>query len=426
MTEGEREGDGTKPSRGARLRAGITRNVFALGLVSFFTDISSEMIVPLRSIFLVTILQTPLPVAGLIAGIAESTASIFKIVSGRLADRVERRKPLMLFGYGLSNAVKPLLSLVTSWPAALSLIFLDRAGKGLRSSPRDAMLADSTPPGYMGKAFGFHRSMDTMGAAIGPLFAALILLWTAQDIRAVFAWTVVPGIVAVIILLLFVRGQRQVQKPVEGAEPIADAGTEPNLPPIAGLGVRFWMFTGIATLFALGNSADDFLFLRTAGLEQSLFVVPLIYFGYNVVYAALATPLGALSDRWGRLPVLISGYAAFALVYAGWAVATQAWNTWVLFLIYGIYTAATEGIARAFVIDIVPRSLRGSALGWFSGVTGLAALPANVLAGWLWVAGGPSATFWFGAFIAVVSATLMLAWLPWLRRGFPRSRAEIT
>jgi MFS family permease len=276
----------------------------------------------------------------------------------------------------------------------------------------------------MGKAFGFHRSMDTLGAAIGPLLAAFILWWTVQDIRAVFAWTVVPGVIAVIILLLFVRGQRRVQHPEVATEELAEAPSERGLPPVAGLGVRFWMFTGIATLFALGNSADDFLFLRTAGLEQSLFVVPLIYFGYNVVYALLATPLGALSDRWGRLPVLISGYAAFALVYAGWASATQAWNTWVLFLIYGIYTAATEGIGRAFVTDLVPRSLRGTALGWFGGVTGLAALPANVLAGWLWVAGGPSATFWFGAFMALLSVALMLAWLPWLRRGFPARRGE--
>ncbi|MEO6457407.1 MAG: MFS transporter [Chloroflexia bacterium] len=424
MRDGAQEDDVIRPRRGERLRAGITRNVFVLGLVSFFTDISSEMIVPLRSIFLVTILQTPLPVAGLIAGIAESTASILKIVSGRLADRPESRKPLMLFGYGLSNAVKPLLALVTTWPAALSLIFLDRAGKGLRSSPRDAMLADSTPPGYIGKAFGFHRSMDTLGAAIGPLFAALILWWAAEDLRAVFAWTVVPGVLAVMILLLFVRGQRKAQETPHEASLISDVQPGGSLPGIAGLGVRFWMFTGIATLFALGNSADDFLFLRTAGLEQSLFVVPLIYFGYNVVYAALATPLGALSDRWGRLPVLISGYAAFALVYAGWAVATQAWNTWLLFLIYGIYAAATEGIARAFVTDLVPRSLRGSALGWFGGVTGLAALPSNVLAGWLWVAGGPSATFWFGAFMAAVSLALMVAWLPWLRRGFPERRVK--
>jgi len=418
MKGGAQEDDIVRPSRSERLRSGITRNVFVLGLVSFFTDISSEMIVPLRSIFLVTILQTPLPVAGLIAGIAESTASILKIVSGRLADRTESRKPLMLFGYGLSNAAKPLLALVTTWPAALSLIFLDRAGKGLRSSPRDAMLADSTPPGYIGKAFGFHRSMDTLGAAIGPLFAALILWWTVKDLRAVFAWTIVPGVLAVIILLLFVRGQSKVQGPPQEASLVPDVQPGRSLPGIAGLGVRFWMFTGIATLFALGNSADDFLFLRTAGLEQSLFVVPLIYFGYNVVYAALATPLGALSDRWGRLPVLISGYAAFALVYAGWAVATQAWNTWLLFLIYGIYAAATEGIARAFVIDLVPHSLRGSALGWFGGVTGLAALPSNVLAGWLWVAGGSSATFWFGAFMAALSLALMVAWLPWLRRGF--------
>jgi MFS family permease len=395
--------------------AGISRNVLVLGLVSFFTDVSSEMIVPVRILFLVFVLRTPLPIAGLIEGLAESTASLLKIVSGRMADRVSRRKPLIIFGYSASNLSKPLLAVASSWPIALVIIFVDRVGKGVRGSPRDAMMADSTPREYMGKAFGFHRSMDTLGAAVGPLLAYIILLLTTNDIRAVFGWTAVPGVLAVIALLVFLRepkGRAAV------AEEVQTPKVETVRPRIAAsaLGTRFWMFTAVSAVFALGNSSDAFIFLRTAGLESSVAVVPLLYFGYNLVYAVLATPLGVLSDRWGRLPVLMMGYAAFALVYTGWAVATQAWNAWALFLVYGVYAAATEGVAKAFVTDIVPRAARGSALGWFNGVTGFAALPANVIGGWLWSVAGAPATFTYGAWISGISLALMIVWLPWLRR----------
>jgi MFS family permease len=398
--------------------AGISRNVLVLGLVSFFTDVSSEMIIPIRILFFVVILRTPLPVAGLIEGVAESTASLLKIISGRISDRASSRKPLILFGYSASNLAKPLIALVTSWPLALILVFVDRVGKGVRGSPRDAMMADSTERRYMGKAFGFHRSMDTLGAAMGPLFTYLILLWTNNDLRAVFGWTAIPGVLAVIVILLFLRERKP--KPLEGVVEQPQPAKEVEAPrprvPASALGTRFWMFTAIYAVFALGNSSDAFIFLRTAELEQSVALVPLIYFGYNIVYALLATPLGALSDRFGRLPVLMSGFVAFGLVYLGWAVATQGWNAWALFLIYGIYAAATEGVGKAYVTDLVPREARGSALGWFNGVAGFMALPANVIGGWLWSVAGPSATFAYGAWIAAVSICLMLAWLPWLRR----------
>jgi MFS family permease len=406
----ERKGRGLRD----RLMAGISRNVIVLGLVSFFTDISSEMIIPVRILFLVIVLRTPLPIAGLIEGVAESTASLLKIVSGRMADRASRRKPLVLFGYSTSNLTKPLLALVTSWPAALLLIFLDRVGKGVRGSPRDAMMADSTPREYMGKAFGFHRSMDTLGAAVGPLLSYVILLLTSGDLRAVFGWTALPGVLAVVIILLFLRERRARTAVTEQVAAPPVATPRPHVPASA-LGTRFWMFAAISAVFALGNSSDAFIFLRTASLESSVAAVPLIYFGYNLVYALLATPLGALSDRWGRLPVLMTGYLAFGLVYAGWAFATQAWNAWALFLVYGVYAAATEGVAKAFVTDLVPKEARGSALGWFNGLTGFAALPANVVGGWLWSVAGAPATFVYGAWISGIALALMLAWLPWLR-----------
>lgn len=415
QTEPPAEESEAPPRRGPRWAQGITRNVFVMGLVSLFTDIASEMIVPVRSIFLANVLLTPMPIVGVIEGIAESTASLLKVVSGRLSDSVPRRKPLLVFGYGLSSVVKPLLALVTAWQAALAVLFADRVGKGVRSSPRDALLADSTPRRHMGKAFGFHRAMDTTGAAIGPLITALII-GMGGDLRTVFAWTALPGLVAVVVLVLFLRERGRPQSETAPAAEELTAPAASTLP----LGPRFWMFTAIATVFALGNTSDAFLFLRVVGLGEELVGVALVYFAFNIVYALLATPLGALSDRWGRLPVLIAGYAAFGLVYAGWAIATQSWNAWLLFIIYGVYTAATEGVARAFVTDLVPRERRGTALGWFTGLTGFSALPANLLGGWLWSAVGPQATFQWGAFMALISVALLAAWMPWLRRGYAR------
>jgi MFS family permease len=413
-----------------RLREGISRNVFVLGVVSFFTDVASEMIVPIRSLFLYTLLLTPAPIVGLIEGLAEAASSLLKVASGVASDRVGARKPFILFGYSLSGLVKPFLALVSGWLPALLIIFGDRVGKGVRTSPRDALLADSTEPRYMGKAFGFHRSLDSLGAAIGPLLTALILTLSNNDYRAVFAWTAIPGALSVLVILLFLREKtkdtlRQGPGTRDQGSGVEDQGSEieirnPQSAIRVPLGPRFWMFTAIATLFALGNSSDAFVFLRANSLGESLVGVALIYAAYNIVYALLATPLGALSDRWGRLPVLISGYVAFGLVYAGWALATQSWNAWVLFIVYGIYTAATEGVARAFVTDLVPVAARGAALGWFNGLTGLAALPANLIGGWLWASFTPSTTFWWGAFMSALAVALMIAWLPWLRRGYTR------
>ena len=415
--------DETEPKRGG-WRAGISRLVVVLGLASLFTDISSEMIMPLRLLFLVQVLGTPLAVAGLIEGMAEGATSILKLVTGRLADRPARRAPLVIFGVALSNLIKPVLALVMSWPQALGVVLLDRSGKSIRGSPRDAMIADSTDTQHRGKAFGFHRGMDTLGAAIGPLAAVLILSLSPANLRAVFGWTALPGALAILIVLIFLRAPRtQPQKAkveATATQPEASARPAPvSETGVGALGARFWLFAVIATVFALGNSSDAFIFLRTEGLEQSLTAVPLLYFAFNLLYALLATPLGALSDRWGRLPVLLAGYATFAIVYMGWATATQSWQAWWLFPFYAIYYAATEGVARAFVGDLVPRARRGTALGWFNGLTGVSAIPANLLSGWLWVRWGPTAAFGFSAWAALVALGLLLAWWPWLRRAQP-------
>ncbi len=412
----------TPPERGRKGLRAIPGVVYVLGAASLFTDIASEMIMPLRLIFLVQALATPLALAALIEGLAESTTSLLKILAGRQADRSPSRRGLVTWGYSISAAAKPLLALVPSWLPALGLILIDRAGKAIRVSPRDAMIADAVPARKRGRAFGVHRSADTLGAAIGPLVALVILNRTDGDLRAVFGWTLVPGVLAIVVALLFLRDRRRRNTPTSSPSPetATEAARQPTSAQLSAtlpLGARFWLFTAIATCFALGNSSDAFLFLRTEGLESSLVAVPLVYFAFNLVYALLATPLGSLSDRWGRLPVLAGGYAAFTLVYLGWTQAHTTWNIWALFLLYGAYYAATDGVARAFVADLVPRVRRGTALGWFSGLTGAAALPANVVGAWLWSQFGPGATFAMGAWLGAISFGLLLAWWPWLKRS---------
>jgi MFS family permease len=407
--------------KGLRAIPGV---VYVLGATSLLTDIASEMIMPLRLIFLVQVLATPLALAALIEGLAESATSLLKILAGRQADRMTSRRGLVTWGYGISAAAKPLLALVPSWLPALGLVLVDRVGKAVRASPRDAMIADAVPAQRRGRAFGLHRSADTLGAAIGPLVALAILNTTKGDLRAVFSWTLLPGVLAVVVALLFLH-DRPRRKTLASSSPSLEtarkieAARQPTTAKRAGaaLGTRFWLFTAIATCFALGNSSDAFLFLRTEGLESSLVAVPLVYFAFNLVYALLATPLGSLSDRWGRLPVLAGGYAAFTLVYFGWTQAHTTWNIWALFLLYGAYYAATDGVARAFVADLVPSVRRGTALGWFSGLTGAAALPANLIGAWLWGQFGPGATFAMGAWLGAIALGLLLAWWPWLRHS---------
>jgi MFS family permease len=419
----DKSGTPPRPSRRRGLRS-IPRVVYVLGASSLFTDIASEMITPLRLIFLVQVLATPLALAALIEGLAESATSLLKILAGRMADRAPSRRGLVSWGYGISAAAKPLLALVPSWLPALGLVLVDRAGKAVRGSPRDAMIADAVPTQERGRAFGLHRSADTLGAAIGPLVALSILNATSGNLRAVFGWTIVPGVLAVAVALLFLRDPRRRRQSspaptsadAEAAESVEIVGEAAPAAKV-GFGARFWLFTALAVVFALGNSSDAFLFLRTEGLESSLIAVPLVYFAFNIVYALLATPLGSLSDRWGRLPVLALGYAAFTLVYLGWTQASTTWQVWALFLLYGAYYAATEGVARAFVSDIVPTARRGTALGWFNGLTGAATLPANLVGAWLWGQFGPGATFAMGAWLGAISFGLLLAWWPWLRRS---------
>lgn len=378
--------------RGFNLR-GLSRNVVLLGVVSFFADVSSEMVYPIIPLFLTGTLNTPLVAVGLIEGIAESTASIFKLVGGVLSDRVRRRLPFTFAGYGLAAIAKPALAAATVWPMALAARFVDRSGKGIRNAPRDALIAASSDPDSLGRAFGLHRAMDTSGAIAGPLIAISLLAALDDNYRPIFLIALIPGVLSVLAL----AGVREVRRTRIAS---ADAG----FLSLRGYDSRFLAFLAISLVFAVGNSSDAFLILRAHDVGLGAVAVVLAYVVYNVTYAGLSYPGGAVSDRIGRGPVLMAGFLIFALVYVGFAAASDDWMIWPLFAVYGGYIALTEGISKAYVADLVPDERRASAMGIFSASTGATLLIASLIGGALWDFVGPSATFAFGAATALAAA----------------------
>jgi MFS family permease len=385
---------------------GVSRNVFFLGWVSLLTDVSSEMIFTVMPLFLLNVLKVGTPIIGLIEGIAEGTASLFKLVSGWLSDRLGQRKSLAVFGYSLSTLAKPFLYIASSWGVVLAVRFTDRVGKGIRSAPRDALVADSTSPNEMGKSFGFHRAMDTMGAVLGLSLAALIvylverggleLTWHA--FRTLVLAGIGPAVLAVLMLLLFVREKKRGAQPKSGDPTAGQAICEG--PSKAASDGRFKLFLVIMVLFTLGNSSDAFLILRAQNLGFSVVGVLVLFVTFNLVYALAAMPAGMVSDRLGRKRVIVVGWAIYALSYLGLALASATWQLWLLFALYGLYYGISEGVCRAFVCDLVPVERRGTAYGWYHTAVGISLLPASVIAGWLWHLIGPSATFYFGAAMA--------------------------
>jgi len=367
---------------------GLPPNVVALGLVSLFQDISSEMIYPLLPLFLANVLGADKAVIGLIEGIAESTASLLKVFSGWLSDRSGRRKAWAVGGYSLSALVKPAVALAQAWPFVLAVRFLDRVGKGVRTAPRDALLAASSPAESRGRSFGLHRAMDTTGAIIGPLLAFVLLPVFSGNYRPVFAVTLIPGLISVALLLFLVR-ERHVQVPAGERQ-----GLRISLAPFDR---QFRLFLLAVVVFTLGNSSDAFLLLRADAIGVPGVQIPLLWLVFNVVYALASTPAGVLSDRIGRRGVIVGGYAVFALVYLGFARASAAWHIWLLFAAYGLYYGLTEGVQRAYAADLAPDHLRGTAFGVYHTLTGLALFPASLVAGWLWQTIGVPAPFFYGA-----------------------------
>jgi MFS family permease len=379
--------------------SGISRNVIVLGLVSLFQDASSEMLYPVVPMFLATVLGAPMTVIGLIEGFAEFAASILKAVFGRLSDRFQRRRIFVSFGYGLSAMSRPLLALAQSWGVVLAARLLDRFGKGVRTSPRDALLAASAPAPHRGKVFGLHRALDTVGAVAGPLLAIWLLAITNNDYRVVFLVAVIPTALA-LGLTFFVKEIKADKLQSERAFHL----------PLAHLPLAYWKFLAVNTLFFLGNSSDVFLILRAKDLGLTPQLAILAYVVYNLVFALLAAPAGALSDRLGRRRVMQLGFLIFAGVYGGFAFSASPLLIWPLFALYGFYAAMTEGVSKAAIADCTAPEHHGSAIGLFYMAAGLAMLIASSLAGWLWKEFGASVALGFSSGMAAFAWLIMFGW----------------
>ncbi len=376
----------------------MTGNVLILGLVSFFTDVSSEMIYPLLPVFLTTTLGAGPAVLGLIEGVAESTASLLKLLSGLWADRVRDRSKLVLFGYGLSSLSRPLVAAASRASHVLAVRFADRIGKGIRTAPRDALIADSVDPALRGKAFGFHRSMDHAGAVVGPLLATGLLAWCVTDIRTLFWLASVPGVVAFLLVLSRVR------EVAPGIRPPPEHRTMLSSTPRGPL--RRYLI--VVFLFTLGNSSDAFLLLRASQLGIAAAGLPLLWVFFHVVKTVATMPFGALSDTVGRRGVILAGWTVYAMSYFGFAAARTPLQVWGLFGLYGIYYGLTEGVERALIVDLAGHAARGAALGWYNCVIGIGALPASLLFGLIWQRFGPQTAFSTGAVMGAASAGLLL------------------
>ncbi len=380
---------------------GLGRNVFFAGIVSFFMDVSSEMVYPLVPLFLSSVIGVNKSVIGLIEGVAESTASLLRVFSGWLSDRIGRRKGLMGAGYAISTLSRPLIALASAWQHVLAARFIDRLGKGVRTSPRDAIIAESAEPGFMGRAFGYHRSMDTLGAVVGPALAFVLLNVFNENFRAVFWLSMIPGAIAVLVIAFFIKEKR------------AAASTAHEAPKLTLVRFdwRFKSFVAITTLFALGNSSDAFLILRSQQLGISTVMVPVVYLTFNLVYSLSAIPAGIAADRFGKKRVVLAGFVLFAAIYYGFAVADSPGAAWGLFCLYGVFMGLTEGVQKAFLTTVIPPEFKATAFGVYNTAIGVALLPASLIGGWMWDHVSPSATFYYGAVTAAVSSVLFIVFI---------------
>lgn len=390
---------------------GLHPNIFFLGIVSLLTDVSTEMIFTLVPLFLCNVLGAGATIVGLIGGLSESIDAILRIYSGRISDRVGKRKFLAVIGYVVSTIAKPFMYLASTWGVVLAVKFSDRVGKGIRTSPRDALVADSVAIEERGKGFGVHRAMDTSGAFLGLAIAAVIVYLVQGGGLELglktYQWLVLVGVVpaalAVLVLIIFVREKKRVP-PYAGSQGVPVLGKEAK-----GLETRFKLFLVIMAIFTLGNSSDFFVVLRAQNLGSPVLYIALMLVLFNVTYAAFSVPAGILSDRLGRRRVIALGWTVYAVVYLGFAVAASLWQVWLLFACYGIYYGIVEGVARAFVADLVPEEKRGTAYGLYHGVIGLTLLPASLIAGWLWDSVNPAAPFYLGAGLAFVAMLGLMA-----------------
>jgi len=365
-----------------------------LGFVSLFNDAASEMIYPLIPAFLTGVLGVGAVALGALEGFAEALASILKVFSGRWSDKFRKRKAPTLLGYAISGFARPFMAVTAAFYQIFSLRLLDRVGKGIRSAPRDALIADITPPEIRGRAYGFTRALDHLGAVIGPLLAAGILLAAPGNLRLVFGLAAIPVLGALFVLIFFVHEKT--------AEIKSSSEAKVKLNPI------YWKYLACVFVFGLGNSSDAFLLLRAQDLGLSLAAIPILWSAFHVVKSVTSTPGGKLSDSWGRRKVLLLGWGWYGLVYLGFAFAHAPLHIWGLFLLYGLYFGLAEGVERAFVADLVGSENRGYAFGWFHLTVGIAALPASLIFGAIYQAFGAQAAFIMGAVLAMIAAGMMV------------------
>jgi len=403
-----------------RAAAGLTVNVFLVGLVSFLTDASSEMIFPLLPVFLTLASVghgvSPALIIGVLEGLSEATAALIKLAAGVRTDRVRRKKPLILIGYGISSVVRPLMGLATAWWHPVAVRLADRIGKGIRSAPRDVMIAESTPREYRGKAFGFHRSMDHFGAVVGPLVAvALLMLLRWPDLgdaakesalRTIFLLAAIPGAICLAVIVFWVR----------------DISAAPTGTPLRltwrAFDRNYRSYLACLLIFTLGNATDMFLIYRAAeviGAEggllvrgmQAVVMIPLLWAFFHAFKMLTAAPLGSLSDRVGRRNLIRLGWGIYALVYLGFAFMNRSWQAWPLFALYAFYYGLTEGVEKAFVVDLAPSELRGTAVGMYHFTIGVAALPASLIFGLVYASLGALTAFGYAALLALCAAVLL-------------------
>lgn len=411
MADAEKTTGGWKP-RG---------NVLALAAVSFLTDASSEIIAPLLPMFLTGVLGASVRTVGMIEGAAESVSALLKLASGWWSDRSQRRKPLIVFGYTVASLVRPLVGLAQTSTQVLAIRLTDRVGKGVRGAPRDALLAASTPAQFRGRAFGFHRAADHAGAVVGPLIAMACLAWLVMPLRHVFLVAAIPGALSVAVALIFVKEDAPAKIPTQ-AETASQHASGMVAEPVT-LSGNFVRLIIPIFIFTLGNSTDAFLILRANQLGVPVALIPLLWVVLHIVKSTSSTPGGALSDRLGRIPLIVSGWILYALVYAGFGFASTQWHVWTLFALYGVVFGLTEGVEKALIADVVPASSRGRAFGWYHALIGIAALPASVVFGAVWDRYGAHSAFIMGAILAAVAAALLLLLLS---GRTPRPRSIVT
>lgn len=446
--------------------------VIALSLVSLLTDLGTAMIVPLRLVFLVGVLHISLPLAGLVEGVAAGAAPLLRLLAGRLPVRWRAGWVGIALGYGLSNVARPLLGLVgAAWPM-VGLTLLDRAGRGLRAGPRDQLLATLTPPAGQPRAFAFHRVLTTVGALVGPICAAWVLGNTPANLQTVFLWTALPGVLALVALAVAFNPRRPTPADRPFEEPLPPAAARLAAPPpvatsvltararraaagapispaptpapsapagptsslahrlqsavrnpqsalpsalFRALGMRFWLATTVATVFALGQVSIAFPLFYSLGLVKSLALIPWLYFAALVVYSVLVAPASGWAERRGPQAALLAAGALFALIQMGWGFAQQGWQVWALFLLYGVFLALQDGQGRALALTDLPVSLRAPAAAWFDGLTAGATILASVAGGWLWREYGAAALFGWAAWLGSITVSLLIAWGRWLR-----------